>query len=152
MLRSGSCVPKGGFVAAKHPSKWGRGCEIPAGAFRDRLQTAITSSFQIQIMYRLKHWTFEFPSFETRYRSDRNVSNGGVAATCQLMVCSLKDFKLRNTLRNGSSAAKWWISKHGKFTAISQLRNGCTWLRNGTRVPRDLFAAAKIFAENDGRL
>ena len=29
-LRSGTCVPKGGFAAAKHPSKWLIGCEIPA--------------------------------------------------------------------------------------------------------------------------
>ena len=27
-LQSGTRVPKGGFTAAKHPSKWGRGCEI----------------------------------------------------------------------------------------------------------------------------
>ena len=27
-LRSGTRVPKGGFAAAKHPSNWGRGCEI----------------------------------------------------------------------------------------------------------------------------
>ena len=27
-LRNGTRVPKGGFVAAKHPAKWGFGCEI----------------------------------------------------------------------------------------------------------------------------
>ena len=27
-LRSGTRVPKGGFAVAKHPSNWGRGCEI----------------------------------------------------------------------------------------------------------------------------
>ena len=40
-----------------HPCK----CEI--GFF----QMAITSLFQIQIEYRLKLWTPDFPSFETRY-------------------------------------------------------------------------------------
>ena len=30
LLQSGTRVPKGGFVAAKHPSKWLLGCEIPA--------------------------------------------------------------------------------------------------------------------------
>ena len=39
------------------------------------------------------------------------------------------------------------ISRFGDFAAISQLRNGVTVLRNGTRVPRGGFAAAKIFAE-----
>ena len=31
------------------------------------LQTAITSSFQLQIEHRLKLWTPDFPRFETRY-------------------------------------------------------------------------------------
>ena len=35
---------------------------------------------------------------------------------------------------------------------ISQLQNGGTTLRNGTRVPKGHFAAAKIFAEEDRRL
>ena len=39
------------------------------------------------------------------------------------------------------------ISRFRDFAAISQLRNGVTVLRNGTRVPRGGFAAAKIFAE-----
>ena len=39
------------------------------------------------------------------------------------------------------------ISRFGDFEAISQLRNGVTVLRNGTRVPRGGFAAAKIFVE-----
>ncbi|WKA10539.1 hypothetical protein VitviT2T_028105 [Vitis vinifera] len=36
-------------------------------ALHARLQTAITSSFHLQIAYRLKRWTPDFPSFETRY-------------------------------------------------------------------------------------
>ena len=68
------------------------------------------------------------------------------------LVCQRVVSQLRNTLPNGSSAAKWRISRRGGSAAISQLRNGCTWLRNGTRVPRDLFAAAKIFAEGARRL
>ena len=39
------------------------------------------------------------------------------------------------------------ISRFGDFAAILQLRNGVPVLRNGTRVPRGVFAAAKIFAE-----
>ena len=49
-------------------------------------------------------------------------------------------------LRNGGSLGV------EKIAAISQLRNGGTWLRNRTRVPWGLFAAAKIFAEKDGQL
>ena len=32
-----------------------------------RLQTTITPSFQLPIAYHLKHWTPDFPRFETRY-------------------------------------------------------------------------------------
>ena len=34
---------------------------------RGCFQLAITSSFQLQIMYRLKNWIVDFPSFETTY-------------------------------------------------------------------------------------
>ena len=37
-------------------------------ALHSRLQTAITSSFQIQITHRLKIWIPDFPSFEMVYR------------------------------------------------------------------------------------
>nr|CAN77218.1 hypothetical protein VITISV_036422 [Vitis vinifera] len=68
------------------------------------------------------------------------------------LVCQRVVSQLRNTLQNGVSTAKRRISRRGGSAAISQLRNGCTWLRNGTRVPWGLFTAAKIFAEEDGRL
>ena len=66
VLQSGTRVPNDGFAAAKHPSKWGRGCEIkkfPLWLCAIHLQTVITSSFQIQIAHRLKRWTPDFPSF-----------------------------------------------------------------------------------------
>ncbi|WKA04196.1 hypothetical protein VitviT2T_022253 [Vitis vinifera] len=68
-------------------------CEIPfqmvsrlrnsRSTLRACLQTTITSSFHLQIAYRLKRWTPDFPSFETRYRMHnlssrkcfKNVSN-----------------------------------------------------------------------------
>ena len=110
--------------------------------------------------------------------SDLNVSNGGAAATFPFMVCVLKDFKAWR-FRNHFAAAKWvyraakWHSyakgwfrscetpfkmavrlQNGGVQGVeaSQLRNGCTSLRNGTRVLRDLFAAAKIFTEGAWRL
>ena len=67
-----------GFHFAAHfaAAKWALGCQIfaahfVAAKFRTAwcgcLQTTITSSFQLQIMHRLKHWIFDFPSFETTY-------------------------------------------------------------------------------------
>ncbi|WKA10557.1 hypothetical protein VitviT2T_028122 [Vitis vinifera] len=65
---------------------------------------------------------------------------------CEMaLMCQRVVSQLRNTLSNGFSAAKWRISRRGDFAAISQLRNRCTGLRNGTCVPRGLFAAAKNF-------
>ena len=76
----------------------------------------------------------------------------GVQGCEMALVCQMVVSQLRNTLPNGASVAKRWISRRGKFAAISQLRNGYTGLWNGTRVPKDLFAAAKIFAEGVRRL
>ena len=68
-----------------HPPKW----EI--GFF----QMAITSSFQIQITYRLKHWTLDFLSFKTTYgmynlssrKSFKNVSNSSkMGCNCNISV------------------------------------------------------------------
>ena len=42
-------------------------CNISVHGVHSHLQTAITSSFQLQIMHRLKLWTPDFPSFETKY-------------------------------------------------------------------------------------
>ena len=51
-------------------------------------------------------------------------------------------FEMASQLRNGGFQG----------VEVLQLRNGCTGLRNGTRMPRDLFAAAKIFVEGAWRL
>ena len=202
VLRSGTHMPKGGFVAAKHPSKWGRGCEILAGALRVRLQTAITSSFQIQITHRLKHWTPDFLSFETEYgmhnlssiKCFKNVSNSSEMGVRLRHFSSLfaqsssnghnffvstpictpfealdswlpkiwnniwyawnelwKVIEMCPTVAKmgvrlwlfHSWCARWRILKHGDFATISQLRNECTGLPNGTRVPKGRFTAAK---------
>ena len=102
-LRSGTRVPKGGFTVAKHPSKWGRDCEIkkfPIWLCAVHLQNTITSSFQIQIVHRLKCWTPDFPRFETTYgihnlssmkcsKMRPTVTKWGAAATFQLIVCTV---------------------------------------------------------------
>ena len=49
--------PKADFtVVRKFPLAWS-----------DRLPMAVTPSFQLRIMYLLKHWIANFPSFETTY-------------------------------------------------------------------------------------
>ena len=52
-------------------------------------------------------------------------------------------FEMVPRLRNGGSPGE------KKIAANSQLRNGGTWLRNGTCVPRRVFAAAKWFRSGD---
>ena len=89
LQNEGNCAAKWHSCA----KKWFRSCETPfqmvyrlrnsRSALRACLQTTITSSFQLQIMHRLKLWTPEFPSFETRYgmhnlssrKCFKNVSN-----------------------------------------------------------------------------
>ena len=51
-----------------------------------------------------------------------------------------------------SCAKGWFRSRETPFEMVPRLRNGGTWLRNGTRVPRSLFAATKIFVEGARRL
>ena len=49
--------PKADFAAVQNlPSAWS-----------DWLPMAVTPSFQLRIVYRLKHWIFDFLSFETTY-------------------------------------------------------------------------------------
>ena len=75
---------------------WFCNCEIPALALRACLQTDITSSFQLQIEHRLKHWTRDFPRFEMKYgihnlssrKCSKNVSNN-----CEMGV-RLRHFSL----------------------------------------------------------
>nr|CAN72228.1 hypothetical protein VITISV_013433 [Vitis vinifera] len=143
----------------------GCGCNISVHGVRARLQTAITSSFQIQIAHRLKRWPPDFSRFETKYgmheMNFRKIFRHGDFTT----ISQLR--KECTGLRNGTRVPR------GGFVAVkhpSKWRLGCEMedlqgvevsqpfrscdmgLRNGTHVPRGLFAAAKIFAEEDGRL
>ena len=43
-------------------------CKILPSAWSYRLAMAVTPSFQLQIVHRLKHWIIDFLSFETTYR------------------------------------------------------------------------------------
>nr|CAN65030.1 hypothetical protein VITISV_018080 [Vitis vinifera] len=127
-LRNGSHVPKNGFAAvsqlrnegncaAKWHScvkKWFRSCETPfqmasrlrnsSSSLHARLQMTINYSFHLQIIYRLKHWTPDFPSFETRYDM-HNLSS----RKCFKNVSNSSEMELRNErmgLPNGTRVPK----------------------------------------------
>ena len=74
---------------------------------------------------------------------------------CEMaLVCQGVVSQLRNHLRNGGSAGKMGIFRHGGFRkhfAVAKWE-GEGGLRNGTHVPKGCFAATKIFAEGGRRL
>ena len=43
-------------------------CNILPSTWSDLIAMAVTPSFQLQIMHRLKHWIVDFLGFETTYR------------------------------------------------------------------------------------
>nr|CAN60843.1 hypothetical protein VITISV_042885 [Vitis vinifera] len=131
------------------------------------LQTAITSSFQLQFDHRLKRSTPDFPSFETRY-SMHNLSSRKCSKMCPTVVkwrCDISAHGLCRHLQTAITSSfqlqiehrlKLWTPHFPRFettygfedfAAISQLRNEGMRLRNGTRVLRGGFVVAKIFAE-----
>ena len=46
-------------------------CKILPSTWSDRLPMTVTPSFQLRIMNRLKHWIFDFLSFETTYNMSK---------------------------------------------------------------------------------
>ena len=104
-LRNGTRVPKGCFAAAKHPAKWGFGCEIPAQLCTVHLQTTITFSFQIQITYRLKHWNPDFIKFKTRY-SMQNLSSRKCSKMCPTVAkCNISVHGVHNHLQTAITSS-----------------------------------------------
>ena len=85
------------------------------------------------------------------------LQNGALAA--KLGFFTLWSFAAVSQLRNGGSyatkwhsCAKWWFRSSKVISQlilqlISQLRNECMGLPNGTRVPKSGFAVAKLPAE-----
>ena len=103
-------------------------CDISAHGLHSHLQTAITFPFQIQIKYRLKLWTRDFPRFQMRYCM--NNLNFGKWSRC------VQQFP------KWGAAMKLGFFTFWDFVAISQPFCSCemrvTVLRNGTRVPKVL--------------
>ena len=85
-------APWKGFFAL-----WISRCEIPAQLCVVCLQMAITSSFQIQIMHRLKHWIPNFSSFKMIYgmynlsssKYFKNVSKSSKIFALEFALCEI---------------------------------------------------------------
>ncbi|RVW70542.1 hypothetical protein CK203_059245 [Vitis vinifera] len=82
-------------------------------------------------------------------QSRNTLRNGALAA--KLGIFTLWSFaavsQLQNTLRNGALPAKMGSSCFGGSQLFRSCKMRVTVLRNGTRVPKSGFIAAKIFAE-----
>nr|CAN76455.1 hypothetical protein VITISV_012729 [Vitis vinifera] len=61
-------VQKGCGITSQQKGDFAALCKMLPSARSDWLATAATSSFQLRIVHRLKHWIFEFLSFEMVYR------------------------------------------------------------------------------------
>ncbi|RVW83477.1 hypothetical protein CK203_051735 [Vitis vinifera] len=57
-------VQKGCEIISQQKGDFATLCKILPSAWSDRLAMAVTPSFQLRIAYRLKHWIFDFLSFE----------------------------------------------------------------------------------------
>ena len=62
-----STVQKGCEIISQQKGDFAALCKILPSAWSDRLAMAVTPSFQLRIAHRLKHWIFNFLSFETTY-------------------------------------------------------------------------------------
>nr|CAN67104.1 hypothetical protein VITISV_022941 [Vitis vinifera] len=102
--------PKADFAAVQNfPSAWS-----------DRLPMAITPSFQLRIIHRLKHWIVDFLSLETTYNLHK--------------LNSRKAFSQRGVD----------FAEEGNFRSpFRSCEMGVRVLRSGTHVPKGGFAAAK---------
>nr|CAN81850.1 hypothetical protein VITISV_004005 [Vitis vinifera] len=63
-----STVPNGCEIISQQKGDFATLCKILPSAWSDRLAMAVTPSFQLRIVHRLKHWIVNFLSFETTYR------------------------------------------------------------------------------------
>ena len=98
------------------------GCNISISALHSRLQTAITSSFQIQITHRLKGLIPDFPSFETRYHMYNLIS--------------------RKCFKNVSNSSNIFALEFARWNEFRTLNCG---VRNGTLI-RTLFRMVRKVA------
>ena len=62
-----STVQKGCEIISQQKGDFTTLCKLLPSAWSDWLVMAVTPSFQLRIAYRLKHWIFDFLSFETTY-------------------------------------------------------------------------------------
>ena len=91
-----STVQNGCEIISQQMGDFATLCKILPSAWSDRLAMAVTSSFQLQIVHHLKHWIFNFLSFETKYSMHkldfRKCSKSGCHDCHQ--ECFMEDFSL----------------------------------------------------------
>ena len=131
-------APWKGFFAL-----WISRCEIPAQLCIACLLMAITYSFQIQIMHRLKNWILDFPSFK--------------------MIYHINNLSSRKCLKNVSNSSEIFALEFARWTEFRTLNCGVrnfrtlfrtmkklAWgVQNGTRVPGGGFARCENFRTLD---
>nr|CAN63876.1 hypothetical protein VITISV_014028 [Vitis vinifera] len=66
-----STVQKGCEIISQQKGDFATLCKILPSAWSDLLAMAVTPSFQLQIVHRLKHWIFDFLSFEMTYSMNK---------------------------------------------------------------------------------
>ena len=62
-----STMQKGCEIISQQKGDFATLSKILPLAWSDRLEMAVTPSFQLRIVHRLKHWIFDFLSFESTY-------------------------------------------------------------------------------------
>ena len=124
-LRNGTHVPRGGFAAAKHPTKFRNSFR---STLRSCVQTAITSSFQLRFAHRLKRWTSDFPSFETIYGMYKMDSRK--YSKCVLRLLSLvhvRFLSLISSLHSWFGFGKGLRSSKAWILHVFELQLGLPW-------------------------
>nr|CAN71006.1 hypothetical protein VITISV_010108 [Vitis vinifera] len=80
-----STVQKGCEIIPQQKGDFATLCKMLPLAWSDRLAMAVTSSFQLQIAHRLKHWIFDFLSFEMLKVEEISFHAIGVSTIHQLL-------------------------------------------------------------------
>ncbi|WKA10540.1 hypothetical protein VitviT2T_028106 [Vitis vinifera] len=157
LRNEGNCAAKWHSCA----KKWFRSYETPfqmasrlrnsRSALHARLQTTITSSFHLQIAYRLKRWTPNFPRFETRYAISQ--LRNEVHCAAKWHSCAKSWFRNCETpcgmelwLRN------WKFSLFGASQPFRSYQNGGSCAAKWHSCAKLDFVAAKISTENSNEL
>ena len=107
---------------------WFRSLQNWPLAWCDRLPMALTSSFQLQFVYRLKRWIGYFPSFETTYSMHQMDSRKCSKSVQKLMSSWILHVRFLYLL---SSLYSWFVFGKG-------LQSSKSWILHVNELPIDL--------------